>query len=141
MDAEGSINPVDTKIERGGADSPALDMTTEKDRGTVRMATKRWPKRWRGLTPEFKDRLCEDLLLAANIARRVGESTCDDEVALKAANALASVVKTGHAMEAQEQADEHLADKNARLDAGQLTENVGLQTPMKYIEGVDESKL
>ena len=141
MDADSSINGSNAPIEGGGVRAPALDMTTEKDRGMVRMAANRWPKRWRGLTPEFKDRLCEDLLLAANIARRVGESTVDDEVALKAANALASVVKTGYSMEAQIQADEHLQDKNERLDAGKLTESVGAQTPIKYIEGLDSSKL
>ena len=43
-------------------------------------------------------------------------------------------------MVGQNQADEHLAEKNARLDEGKATEGVAVM-PMKFVEGVDESKL
>lgn len=38
-----------------------------------------------------------------------------------------------------DQADQHLAEKNARLDAGKATERV--EAPIKFIKGVDEAKL
>jgi hypothetical protein len=42
-------------------------------------------------------------------------------------------------IEAQNQADEHLEDKNARLDAGAVTDRV--ETPIKFIKGIDGDAL
>jgi hypothetical protein len=98
-------------------------MSNPDDQGLVRKAMRRWPKRWRGLTDEFKDELAGSLRLANEVAAR-GLTSDDPELALKAVAAVTGAVRTGIAMEAQVQADEHLAAKEERLDAGDPTENV-----------------
>ena len=108
-----------TSISSGGAGT-SLDLTTEKDRGLVRTAMKSWPKRWRGLTAEFKDKIIEDLETVRKRATEFPETMSDP---LNGAKVLLSVAKTAAMMEAQHQSDEHLEDKNSRLDAGQSTEN------------------
>jgi len=108
--------PGDVAIPPGGAKSSSIDATNEKDRGLIRQAMKNWPKRWGGLDAEFKAQIVEDLKVASASAK-----TLDDPQA--AAQILVSVAKTAVAMEGQQQADDHLADKNERLDAGLLTEN------------------
>lgn len=79
----------------------AIDATTERDRGLLRKAMRDWPRRWRGLTPELKDRFTDDLKLASEAARAATESN-----PLEAAKVLASVTRTGAMMEAQQQTDD-----------------------------------
>jgi len=88
----------------------------------------RWPNRWRGLTDSFKERVVRDLEWAAEQARMA-----DDPIA--GAKVMASVAKTVVAMEGQQQADDHLADKNARLDAGKPTEITGISIRTPLTEG------
>lgn len=102
----------------GGADS-ALDLTTEKDRGLVRTATKRWPARWRGLSPEFKDKCVEQLNKAMEEVGQVQD--LEKRVSLRA-----SLTKTATLMVGQEQKDDH---KEADLDQAErvLAAGVGQQ--------------
>lgn len=106
----------------------AIDVTTLKDQGLVRRAMKEWPRRWRGLSDSFKERCVRDLEWAAEQARMASDP-------LEGAKVLASVTKTVVAMEAQQQADDHLADKNARLDAGKPTEITGISIRTPLTEG------
>lgn len=108
----------------------SLDMGSEKDRGLVREAMKRWPKRWRGLTDAVKDELAASLRAANSVAITLAQSD-DPQVALDAAKTITSVVRTAVAMEGQNQADEHLEAKEERLDAGKATENVGIVRVLK----------
>jgi hypothetical protein len=50
---------------------------------------------------------------------------------------MSSVVKTAVQMEAQQQADDHLADKNSRLDDGKATERVAMVPTVTY-RGLNE---
>lgn len=117
---ESSNNEQSTPIRSGGGTS-ALDPASEADRGLVRRAVRDWPKRWRGLTDSIKDEFTTGLVEAGRVAR---SQLTDPEKSLDAAKVLGSIVKTAATMEAQIQADDHLEDKNARLDAGLSTENV-----------------
>ena len=107
-----------------------LDLTDEKDRGLVREAMKRWPRRWRGLTEAVKEEMAASLRAANSVAIQLAQSP-DPSVALDAAKTITSVVRTAVAMEGQNQADDHLEAKNERLDSGKATENVGLIRVMK----------
>jgi hypothetical protein len=53
---------------------------------------------------------------------------------------VASLGKVLTAMEGQNQADDHLADKNARLDSGLQTENVGLSFNIVRVEKPPEGE-
>ena len=110
----------------------SLDMSSEKDRGLVRSTIRNRPKRWRGLDDSLKDELLGGLREANRVARA---HLTDPDKSLEAAKVVGQLVKTGAVMEAQHQADEHLEDKNERLDSGKATENFGV----KYIKGVDDS--
>lgn len=112
-----------TPIASGGA-LTSLDMSSEKDRGMVRQAMKRRPKRWRGLADEVKDEFLEGLLGAHRKAVSVMQGAEDESVALKAVGEVGSIVRTAVMMEGQHQADEHLDEKNGRLDSGQITDAV-----------------
>jgi hypothetical protein len=108
----------------------SLDMGDEKDRAMTRMAMRRWPRRWRGLTDAVKDELAESLRMANEAAQRLAAND-NPEIALEGVKMIPSIVRTGVLMEAQCQADEHLADKNERLDSGKATENVGILRVLK----------
>ena len=107
-----------------------LDLTDEKDRGMVREAMKRWPRRWRGLTEAVKEEMAASLRAANSVAIELAQSN-DPTVRLDAAKTITSVVRTAVAMEGQNQADDHLEAKNERLDAGKATENVGIVRVLK----------
>lgn len=94
----------------------SLDMADEKDRGLLRRAvaghvTKN--KRWHGVDDGLKERATRALGIAIEIA-----------VASQDARNIAGCVKTLAVLEGQNQADEHLEEKYARLDSGQATETV-----------------
>ena len=108
----------------GGA-SRALDGTNPKDQALVREAIKRWPKRWAGVDVDLKADFIEGMKEAHKKAREILKAP-DPELALKAVQAIGSILKTAVAMEGQVQADDHLADKNERLDGGKSTENVAI---------------
>ena len=124
---------------QGGAKFNAIDPTDPKDQALVRQAVKRWPKRWRGLDDAKKDKFVEGLEEAHDTARAIMKGAIDAKDQLNAAGLVLSAVKTAAIIEAQNQADEHLEDKNARLDAGALTDRV--ETPIKFIKGVDGDAL
>ncbi len=123
----------------GGDRFNAIDPTDPKDQALVRQAVKRWPKRWRGLDDAKKDKFVEGLEEAHDTARAIMKGAIDAKDQLNAAGLVLSAVKTAAIIEAQNQADEHLEDKNARLDAGALTDRV--ETPIKFIKGVDGDAL
>lgn len=83
-----------------------------------------WPKRWRGLSDEFKEQCVKDLRAASDTAREMLQSPEQAESAIKA---IASIVKTATVMEGQNQADEHMVEKYNRIDEGQATESHDLK--------------
>lgn len=98
----------DTPTPSGGASS-GLDLTNPRDQGLARQAMKNWPKRWRGLTPEFKDRCAKQLQIAIDEADALAMT--GPEGVSDAAKIRLSAVKTAAMMEAQNQSDEHLLHK------------------------------
>lgn len=101
----------------------ALDMSVVRDQQLVRQAVKKnWPLRWRGLTPEFKARI----MTGMDKATQATIEALDGENPMDAAKTMSSLARTAAAIEEQVQKDEHLEDKNARIDAGLATERVGL---------------
>jgi len=78
---------------------------------------KEWPKRWRGLTPEFKDNCAKQLQIAIDEADAL--SMVGPDGVAEAAKIRLSAVKTAVAMEAQNQKDEH-------VEAGVATPSVNL---------------
>ncbi len=116
-------------IQAGGVGKhfASLDFTTEKDRGLLRTAMKWWPARYRGLDDEFKAETVKDLQISRETARKVAANPETADMALRACATLSSVAKTVVMMEDQVQKDQHLQDKNARLDAGLLTERVAVE--------------
>ena len=123
----------------GGAKFNALDPNDPKDQALVRSAMKRWPKRWRGLDDAKKEKFVEGLEEAHDTAREIMRGSVDSKDRLDAAGLVLSAIKTAAMIEAQNQADEHLEDKNARLDAGAVTDRV--ETPIKFIKGIDGDAL
>jgi hypothetical protein len=123
----------------GGAQFNAIDPADPKDQALVRQAVKRWPKRWRGLDDAKKDKFVAGLEEAHDTAREIMRGAVDPKDQLDAAGLVLSAVKTAAIIEGQNQADEHLEEKNARLDAGQATERV--DTPIKFIKGIDGDAL
>ena len=90
-----------------------LDMADERDRGLLRRAAgDASRKRW-NVTDTDK----ADFIKALRVALRMSLEAKDGR-------GVRGCVDTLARLEGQNQADEHLADKNARLDAGQATENV-----------------
>lgn len=120
---EAEANPPSAEIRAGGVPT-SIDLTSEKDRALVRNAMRSWPKRWRGLSEEFKEQCVKDLRAAGDTARAM---LTDEEKAESAIKAIASIVKTATVMEAQNQADEHMAEKYARIDAGLATDSHDLK--------------
>lgn len=88
----------------------SLDMANERDRGLLRQSIKR---RWPGFDDAKKAKAVEALDAALDAARNAADY-----------DAVNGIVKTMTVIEAQHQSDDHLADKNDRLDTGKLTEAV-----------------
>jgi hypothetical protein len=105
----------------GGADS-ALDLSTEADRGLVRTALTRWPRQYDKVDAGFKRMLVTQLVKAAREVEQIGAVD-------KRVQARTSIAKTGAMMVGQNQADEHAAEKNKRLDEGLPTDNVVIRVP------------
>jgi hypothetical protein len=124
---------------QGGAKFNALDPADPKDQALVRSAMKRWPKRWRGLDDAKKDKFVQGLEEAHDTAREIMHGSVDNKDRLDAAGLVLSAIKTAAMIEAQNQSDEHLQDKNDRLDAGAVTDRV--ETPIKFIKGIDGDAL
>jgi len=91
-------------IPPGGAPS-GLDLTNVRDQGLARQAIKNWPKRWKGLTEEFKDRCAKQLQIAIDEADSL--AMAGPEGIAEAAKIRLSAVKTAAMMEAQNQKDDH----------------------------------
>ena len=118
----------DAPIVPGGA-TTALDMTNERDRGCVRKAIARWPKRWRGVTDELKDAIVQDLKVARLEVDEIQE--IDKRVAARV-----SIAKTVVAIESQTQADDHLQHKTTPDGAEKHEHRL-----VTYVKGVDEDKI
>ncbi len=123
--SETALNP----IPAGGAGEvfASIDSSNVKDQALIRQAVKNWPKRWRGLTDDFKDKVISGLDIGLEVASRTAKTTESSDFAIRAASAIASIGKTVAMMEKQMQDDEHLQDKNTRLDAGLATERVAVE--------------
>jgi len=87
-----------------------LDLSTRKDRGLLRKCIER---RWPGLDSELRGKAVQCLKAAMELATSAGDH-----------RAMLDSVKTMQALESQHQADEHLEDKNSRLDSGLPTEGI-----------------
>lgn len=94
-----------------------LNMSNDHDRGLVRRladdgtpASKR--PRWPGIDDATKTQFIKALRYALSLALEVKDN-----------RGINGCVKTLAALEGQNQADDHLDDKNARLDAGKPTGN------------------
>jgi len=101
------VSEQDTKVGN-------LDMLEEKDRAIIRRAantTKRRESRW-NISHELKAKAVLALDCAIHVLSERGEFAD-----------VSSCIKTLVAMEGQNQADDHLAEKNERLDSGLLTDN------------------
>lgn len=90
----------------------SLDLGNERDRGLLRQSIKR---RWPGLDDDKKAKAITALDAALDAAQ-----------AAKDYDAVNGIVRTLAMIESQHQADDHLADKNARLDGGKFTAVVKL---------------
>ena len=95
--------------------TPSLDMSNRYDRAAVRRVANQAGKRW-AVTDEFKAELIQALRAATAIAMANGVSRDINDC-----------VKTAAVLEGQNQADQHLDEKNARLDEGKPTESVATQ--------------
>jgi len=94
-----------------------LDMANEADRGLLRRTVtdeqnKRKP-RW-GITDDQRGRYLTALNIALKLAIEQGDN-----------RGIRGCVETLGRLEGQNQTDEHLADKNARIDSGKATELTG----------------
>jgi hypothetical protein len=98
-------------------------MTDERDRGMVRRALIKYPRRWAGVDDAFKAEMIAGLKEAATIARQCISAKIDP---LDAAKVIASVVRTAVAIEDQCQKDEHRAEDMERIDSGKATQAVQL---------------
>ena len=107
-----------------GTPTSSLDPSDEKARGLVRKAI---AQRWPGLDEKARGEFVEGLKVANEAMQKGVKAANSVADAAAAARALASIVKTAAAMEQQQQADDHLADKNDRLDTGKLTDRVGME--------------
>ena len=122
-------------IASGGAGFAAIDPADPKDQAMVRKAAKRWPKRWSGIDDAKKTRFVEGLAAAHDKAMSTMQDSHDPELAMQAASLVLSAVKTAAVLEGQNQADDHMEEKNARIDEGKATERV--EMPVKFIRGTE----
>lgn len=137
-------------IARPPESDGGIDATNIRDQATIRRAKKLWPKRWAGISDEKKQKWLDQLEFAGDVARKVLErptrlvtdmngqtaEVLDSEIALKAVNAVVSVVKTAAVIEGQNQSDEHLEAKIENPAAGDgaaqgpaIVFNITLATP------------
>lgn len=123
-------------ITSGGAAS-ALDLTNPKDQGLARQAMKNWPKRWRGLTEEFKDRCAKQLQIAIDEADSL--ALAGPEGIAEAAKIRLSAVKTAAMMEGQNQSDEHLLYKTTEDGEEKSTIRVVFEDRLRGKGGEKES--
>ena len=131
------INRPPGGIVAGGAGFASIDPMDPKDQAMVRKAVGRWPKRWRGIDAAKKDRFVEGLMSAHDKALSTMNETQNPELAMQATNLVLSAIRTAAVLEGQNQADDHLEDKNERLDSGKITERI--ETPVRFIKGTDGS--
>jgi hypothetical protein len=106
----------------------ALDMASDKDRGALRRklgdgAERSHRPRWPGIDDETKARYVKALSIALSISLRKEDQ-----------RGINGCVKTLAMLEGQNQADEHTALKNDRIDAGKATEMIG--GSVRFIKGV-----
>lgn len=101
----------------------AVDPGSERDRGAIREAIRRWPRRFKALTPERLDEFVEGLVEAREAARQVEDPATRAKI-------LDSCAKTATMMEAIHQRDDH---KAADLDRGasDTTVNVNVGVTLK----------
>jgi uncharacterized protein (DUF2461 family) len=92
-----------------------------EDQAAIRNAIRKWPKRFEAINEERKRKWIEGLDEASRIAWALGVT--DPKAA---ADIHVSVAKTGVSMEKLNQEDEHLKDKNDRLDEGKATEMIAI---------------
>lgn len=90
-----------------------FDLSSRSD---CRMLERHLVNRWPELDAEFKGQLVRALKAAAGLA-----------VQSKDVRKITRVVEVASRLEAQNQADEHLDEKNKRLDEGKPTESVGVR--------------
>lgn len=114
------------QIDAGGAKLRGLDPSNPKDQAMIRREMTRHPKRWRGITDEVKDTIVAITVKAAQASAGMIDSG-DPHLIDSGVRGATSAARTLAMIEGQNQADEHLAEKNARLDAGLTTENVGMK--------------
>ena len=112
-----------------------LDMSNGHDRGTLRRHVKSntvgsHHSPWGELDPDRPPRYVKALDYALTLAIEARDN-----------RGIRGCVETLATIIGQQEAARMYEDKCRRLDAGKLTESVGVQTPVKFIEGVDESKL
>lgn len=122
MTDDQAISPVDAGGQGVEVLSPA-DLAHQ--RADCRLTATAVRRRWK-IGPAKRDTIVTSMM-------SVLEADADPRNVVAAAKVLVQMV-------AQNQADEHLADKNARIDAGKATDSLTV-VPTKFIEGVDESKL
>lgn len=112
----------------------ALDLTKPKDVAALRKAIAQRPKRFRtsGLREKAETVVAQAMEIAmGEMSNPDTGSTDEAKEALarrkvKGAELGASLAKTVVDMEKVVQADDHLDDKNQRLDEGKATENLGI---------------
>lgn len=106
----------DTPTGTGGPDdSGGIEGGNVKDQALMRQAMKNWPRRWRAITPEKKDKWLADMERAKDAAVGLVHDP-DADTALKAIGAVVSATKTLVMMEAQNQADDHAELRAAKPD-------------------------
>lgn len=122
--ADGGALNLDGKTTVAGATTPvphgegqatrfkSLDLSNPKDVALLRSSVKR---RWPGLDEDSRAEAVECLKAAMRGARSAGDLRL-----------LLESVKTYAVLEGQHQADEHLAEKNARLDEGLPTDGISI---------------
>ncbi len=123
-----------------GAAFSSLDPNDKKSRDIIRMATVRWPARWRGVDDKAKERFAAGLLEALDVSvacmrSPVDPMAIDQERPLRAAGVVANIVRTAVAMEGQNQTDYWNNDKNERLDSGKATERMSVM-PQITLRGI-----
>ena len=108
-----------------------LDMARHEDRRILTRAiadgNANRRKRW-GVDDGLKEKAVKALEAAMEAAQLKGDH-----------RAVNSGVDTLARREAQNQAEEHFAEKNKRRDEGKATERV--EAPIKFIKGIDRSEL
>lgn len=119
--SENSTIPTTDQGGRGGGALLQNPKHTKSDAALIRRAASaRWP-----ITDSLKRKLLDKI-----------EAALDTAEDARDIRGLGQVIV---AMEAQRQADEHLDDKNSRLDSGKATENIAHR--MQVIEGIDAEAL